>query len=215
MAPVTLPDPTKAITFEERALVCADLLLSGRWKRATAARLAELWGVDRGTVGNYRRAGQIVRASLGLDLEEKLEDTLAHLLRMQEENERQAKQCEAAKDYATAAKYRSIALNARQKYAETAGLVQQRVSISLESDPRIAGLWRVLWAALAELDAARVAHLAAVGELTGGAPGTELPMASTVVREAVRRYEAAQGARQGERAGSPVAPASKEGAQVR
>ena len=131
-----------------------------------------------------------------LDLAEKLDDTLAHLLRMQEANERQADALEARGAYTEAARYRATALQARRHYAEVAGLVQHKVSLSLEADPRIAGLWTAILTALEDLDHMREAYVGEVEKLTGGVvPTAPLPPAGPFVRDAVRRYEGEIGAR--------------------
>ena len=86
----TAIDFAKASTFEERSLVCTELMLTGQWKTSTVLELARAWSVEPAAISNYRRAGQVARAAMTLDLAEKLDDTLAHLLRMQEANARQA-----------------------------------------------------------------------------------------------------------------------------
>lgn len=199
-------DVANAATFEERSLVCAELLATGRWTTATASELAESWGESTAAISNYRRAGQVARAAEGLDLAEKTEDTLGHLLRMQEQNERIATALETKNEHGDAARYRALALQARAKYAEVAGLVQQKVSVSIEVDPRFAGVYRAINGALDEqdrLERSRSAQLAAwVGEvalLTDGVlpPGMpeELPPARARVVAAVQEYERAIGAR--------------------
>lgn len=198
------PDFAMAFTPEARSLVCADILASGEWRNATASKLAAAWGVDRGAVANYRRAAHAVLAATGLDLEEKLTDTLAHLTRMQEENEEQARVLEAQSDHDRAVSYRTIALNARARFAEVAGLLVHKISFSLEADPRVAGMYQAILAALADRDRQedeqRRVVLAIVERLNGGALPADfpeaLPSVRDHVRDAVKRYEAEIGARQ-------------------
>lgn len=192
----TARDIATAQTFEERSLVCAELLMTGQWKTTTAAELAAVWGGGIAAISNYRRAGQVARAAMSLDFEEKLDDTLAHFLRMQETNERLADEREAAGDHAEAVRYRAIARAARRDYAEVGGLIQHRMSVSLEGDPRIAGMYQAILAALEDFDRLRGAFLAEVEKLTGGAlPTAPLPSAREHVRNAVKRYEGEIGAR--------------------
>ena len=199
-------DLAKASTFEERSLVCAELMLTGQWKTSTVPELARAWGVDPAAISNYRRAGQVARAAMTLDLAEKLDDTLAHLLRMQEANERQADALEARGAYTEAARYRATALQARRHYAEVAGLVQHKVSLSLEADPRVAGMYQAILAALEDRDRQEAereqrlgAWLVAVEKLTGGVlpegRPEALPSVREHVRDAVKRYEVDLGAR--------------------
>ena len=205
-APSSAPDLAAATTFDARSLVCAELLFGGQWKTSTPKDLATAWGVNLEAISNYRRAGAVARQAMSLDLDEKLDDTLANLLRQQEQAERIAEKLEAARDFGEGARYRAIALQARRHYADVAGLVQHRMSISLEADPRIAGMYQAILAALKDRDrqedARRVSFdtwLGEVEKLTGGVlpPGLPewLPSAREHVREAVKRYEAEIGAR--------------------
>jgi len=115
-----------------------------------------------------------------------------------------------------AAPYRALVLKAIGQFSQIAGLVQQRLSISREAEPRSAGLWRALWEVLGEVDAElrereavdarRLAtFLGAVERLTGGPLPAEVvalvarteatPAVVDTVRAAVRRYEERIGAR--------------------
>ena len=195
-APSSAPDLAAATTFDARSLVCAELLFSGQWKTSTPKDLATAWGVNLEAISNYRRAGAVARQAMSLDLDEKLDDTLANLLRQQEQAERIAEKLEAARDFTEGARYRAIALQARRHYADVAGLVQHRMSVSIEADPRIAGMYQAILASLEDFDRLRAAFLADVEKLTGGTlPASSLPSAFEHVRAAVKRYEGEIGAR--------------------
>lgn len=86
----------------------------------------------------------------------------------------------------------------RRSVIRAAGVLARIVgsSSSIIDDPRIAGLWTALHAALEDYDRMRDAFLADVVALTGGAlPASALPSAHAHVRDAVKRYEAEIGAR--------------------
>lgn len=192
-------DPKLATSFDERVLVCADMFATGQMNgHRTAAWLSSLWGVGRDAIAQYRRAGEVVaRADRG-DTSELMEDALGACRRDEEDALRLAEWLETLGEFQAAGRYRELAQKARAKYIEVAGLVTQKVSISLEADPRIAGLWRVMHATLEELDRAREAYIAEVAKLTGGpVPTAELPVPSEHVTAAVRKYEAETGGRKG------------------
>jgi hypothetical protein len=186
-----------AQSFEERSLVCARILSEGRWDgNRTVADLAARWGVDRAAVSNYRRAGAVACASARGDLSEMLEDTLGAFRRQEQEAMQTANLLEGQRRFSTAVRYREAARQARVKHAEVAGLVRVHHTVSLEADPRFAGLYATIHASLEDLDRMRDAFVAEVAKLTGGVlPEVTIPNASAHVRDAVRRYEAEVGAR--------------------
>ena len=209
-ATALLANPASASTPNERAMVCADILVSGKWTLATTKELAALWHVDITAIGNYRRTGQAIRDAQAFDFGEALEHSTASFRRLQETNEAREKECKDAGDFANGARFAALALQALTKYAETSGALQQRVTISLEADPRISGLIRAIYAALDARDrreAEREEQLATwvgeVAKLTGGVLPAGRPEALPLVRRevvaAVHRYEADVGARRPEK----------------
>jgi hypothetical protein len=209
-------DPKLAISYEDRVRFCADILVRGQWSGRPVVRwLCEVWGVHRDAVHDYRRAGAVLAAGDRGDLAESLEDTLGAFRKQEEDATREAERL-AEEDPGSAARYQAIAHKARTSAAQVLGLLTTRISISLEADPRIAGLWRALWEVLGEVDAelreresvdARrlSTFLGAVERLTGGplpaevvalvARSEAVPSVVDTVRAAVRRYEERIGAR--------------------
>lgn len=78
-------DPKSLESFEERVGHVADLVAAGRWHvRKSAQTLADIWGVELGTVQNYRRtASLIVRADRG-SIEEQRDESLGRWRRIQD-----------------------------------------------------------------------------------------------------------------------------------
>jgi hypothetical protein len=187
----------------------ADMLTTGQWKdRRSVKALCATWGLGRDAVHERHRAAAVLASTDRGAMAEQLENTIGLVTAGAEECEGEALKLEHPTNEAgepivpsedarqLALKYRALGAKNRGVRMRLEGLIQTRVSISLEADPRIQGLWPVLWETLAELDAARARHLAAVEKLTGGTlPAEELPSATDMIEAAVRRYEERIGAR--------------------
>ena len=194
-----------AVDADARGLACMRLLTEGGWD-AQVPRLLALWGCTEPALGNYKRAGRVALAALGqADAAARLEAVLASYWLEAEECDALAKQY-AQKRPTLASRYRELRRKALEEFAKTSGLVQQKVTISIEADPRFSGVYRAINAALDEqdrLEAERAAQLQAwIGEvvkLTGGVlpPGMpeELSPARARVVAAVQDYERQIGAR--------------------
>lgn len=181
------------------------VLQTGRWD-AEVPRLLRLWECTEPALGNYKRSGRVALAAVqNTDAAERLDALLAGYWLEAEECDALAKQY-AQKRPTLASRYRELRRKALEEFAKAAGLVQQKVSVSIEVDPRFAGVYRAINAALDEqdrLERSRSAQFAAwVGEvaaLTGGVlpPGMpeELPPARARVVAAVQGYERTIGAR--------------------
>lgn len=200
--------------FEARSLLCSRILAKGEWDGLFVSKaLATIWGVSLDGVTNYRRAGAVANAAARGDNAELLEDTLGSYRTQERECHHQAQELERMGRQGEASRYRDLAQKARARMTEVTGLLQHRLTISLEADPRIAGLYAAQLAALEDfdrlveqrdIDARRreQALLAEIERLTGGvlpaglpeAPAA-LPSAQDHVRDAVKRYEAEIGAR--------------------
>ncbi len=208
------PEAEAADNYEARSILCGKLQARGAWNGLlTTIALAELWGVDRPAIGNYRRAGSVACAASRGDIGEMLEETLGAYREKERLCDDIAAQLEAKGRHQDAARYREMAKRARDSFATVAGLMQHRMTISLEADPRIAGLYAAQLAALEDfdrmaeqqrLDVQRVlqALLSEVERLNGGVLPAglpelppALPSAKDHVRDAVKRYEAEIGAR--------------------
>lgn len=200
--------------FEARSLLCAKILAKGEWSGLLVSEaLRTVWGVERGAISNYLRAGAVVVAASRGDNQELLEDTLGMYRRQERECIHVAHELEGEGRQGEASRYRDLAQKARARMTEVTGLLQHRLTISLEADPRIAGLYAAQLAALEDfdrlveqrdIDARRreQALLAEIERLTGGVlpaglpePPAALPSAQDHVRDAVKRYEAEIGAR--------------------
>lgn len=194
-----------AADWEARGLACMRLLGEGSWD-AQVPRLLALWGCTEPALSTYKRAGRVALAAMGgADAAARQEAVLASYWLEAEECDALAKQ-HATKRPTLASRYRELRRKALEQFAQTAGLVQQKVSISIEADPRFSGVYRAINGALDEqdrLERERSAQLAAwvgeVAKLTGGVlpPGMpeELPPARARVVAAVQDYERTIGAR--------------------
>ena len=202
---ITDSDISAAKDWDARGLMCLRVLQTGRWD-AEVPRLLRLWECTEPALSTYKRAGRVALAAIGqADAAERLEALLAGFWLEAEECDALAKQY-AQKRPTLASRYRELRRKALEEFAKAAGLVQQKVSVSIEVDPRFAGVYRAINAALDEqdrLERERSAQLAAwVGEvalLTDGVlpPGMpeELPPARARVVAAVQDYERQIGAR--------------------
>ena len=223
------PDALGVVGFAPQVRYLADVIARGGWKdRRSVRALAAAWGIGRDAVRERHRAAAVLAGEDRGTTAETLENTIGNVTIGAEECEAQAFALENPKDQdgkpiapsedaiALAFKYRALAGKSRTFRAKLEGLLVSRVSVSLEADPRIAGLWPALWEALAELDArlqerAEVeagrlrAFIAAVERLTGGplpaevaalvAGGEPMPCAVDTVDAAVKRYEERTGGR--------------------
>ncbi len=224
------PDALGVSGFAPQVRYLADVIARGGWKdRRSVRALAAAWGIGRDAVRERHRAAAVLAGEDRGTTAETLENTIGNVTMGAEECEAQAARLEAPtvlEDGKTippsedarqlALKYRALAGKSRTFRAKLEGLLVSRVSVSLEADPRIAGLWPALWEALAELDAriqerAEVeagrlrAFVAAVERLTGGplpaevaalvAGGEPMPCAVDTVDAAVKRYEERTGGR--------------------
>jgi len=200
IAPRDVPGTRDTGSFAVHVRELADTIVRWEWKgRRSVTLYSERWGLSREAVRErYRAAAAIASLDKG-DLAEALEVALGEATRGAEDCGKKATELEGDVDMlAEAVKYRALEKGWTEKRWQLEGLLVSRVSVSLEGDPRIAGLWPVLWEALAELDAGRERFLEKVEALTQGAlPGDVLPVPSEVVKEAVRRYEQQIGARSG------------------
>lgn len=172
-------DANAALSFVERSLVCADLIAHGQWEgHLSVRRLAAIWNVGAEAVRNHYRAGKVVCAKDRGDTSGILEDTYGSLWRQEREADAQAKKLEdAAEDYemigpedamviearagaaarlrTTAVRYREVALKARSKLADVAGLVKAGgdVTVNLFNNPQfIAASGRLVDVVQATLD---------------------------------------------------------------
>lgn len=197
LPPLDLAPIKAATTFDERALAAARMLAAGRWDLATVDEVRIAWGVTEAAMATYRRTGRTALAVLqDVDMAKDLELVKANLRHQADEALALALRLEATNRLTLASRYRDIARKAEEDYARFAGLDVQRHSISLEADPRIAGLWTAILAALEDLDRMREAYVGEVEKLAGGVvPTAPLPPAGPFVRDAVRRYEGEIGAR--------------------
>lgn len=196
-----------AQTFEDRGLMCLRFLSAGQWNAATVSRLMRVWGATEAALSNYRRSGKVALAAVsGEDHARRLDHVLASLQLQADENEALAKSYEARGRLTLAAKHRDLQRRATMSFAEIAGLNERRMSVSIEADPRVAGLYQAILGALEDRDrqeAERARELAEwiaeVSKLTGGVLPHGLPAALPSVRDhvrdAVKRYEAEIGAR--------------------
>lgn len=203
--PITDEEIDAAKTYEERGLFCLRVLSLGLWG-VTEKRLRTRWGISAGALYNYRRTGKVALAAVGdEDAPKRLEQTLAELRHLASRHEELAEFYRTRGRLTLALKHDSEQRRAVESYADVAGLTERRVMISLEADPRIAGLWQVVHAALEDRDrqeeerARRITEL--VESLNGGvlpegfADMLALPPVQEHVRDAVKRYEADIGAR--------------------
>lgn len=186
-------------------MMCLRVLQTGRWD-AEVPRLLRLWECTEPALGNYKRSGRVALAAVqNTDAAERLDAVLAGYWLEAEECDALAKQY-AQKRPTLASRYRELRRKALEEFAKAAGLVQQKVSVSIEVDPRFAGVYRAINAALDEQDrlerersAALRAWVGEVALLTDGVlpPGMpeELPPARARVVAAVQEYERQIGAR--------------------
>jgi len=191
--------------WDSRGLMCLRVLQTGRWD-VEVPRLLRLWECTEPALSTYKRAGRVALAAIGqADAAERLEALLAGYWLEAEECDALAKQY-AQKRPTLASRYRELRRKALEEFAKAAGLVQQKVSVSIEVDPRFAGVYRAINAALDEQDrlerersSALRAWVAEVALLTDGVlpPGMpeELPPARARVVAAVQDYERQIGAR--------------------
>lgn len=203
-----------AVDFESRSLLCSRILAKGEWDGLFVSRaLAAAWGVSLDAVTNYRRAGAVANAAARGDTSELLEDTFGSYRTQERECHAASLELERQGRHGEASRYRDLAQKARARITEVAGLLQHRITISLEADPRFAGLIAAQFNALEAFDALAAqqhaetervvqALLAEVERLNGGVlPAglpelpVALPSAQEHVRGAVKRYEAEIGAR--------------------
>lgn len=205
-ARVSIPDPAKATSYEERALVCLRLLAAGQWTTEKIESLKTTWGVTEAGINNYRRGGKVAIAAINSGkIGQILEETMAGFRLQADEAEEHAKRFEATGKYGLALRYREAQRRAEENYAEISGLRKQHMTISLEADPRIAGLWQAVWSALEDRDRQEEERTRRITELVeringgvlpdGFADMLALPPVSDHLRDAVRRYEAEIGAR--------------------
>ncbi len=223
------PEALAVVGFAPQVRYLADVIARGGWKdRRSVRALAAAWGIGRDAVRERHRAAAVFAGEDRGGPAESLENTIGLVTAGAEECEAAAYKLEnpvdsegkprpASEDeLALALKYRALGAKNRGVRMRLEGLLVSRVSISLEADPRIAGLWPALWEALAELDArlqeraeveaARLrAFVAAVERLTGGplpaevaalvAGGEAVPNVTDTVDLAVKRYEERTGGR--------------------
>lgn len=194
-----------AETYEERSLFCLRVMTSGEWS-STERRLCAIWAVTPSGLASYRRAGKVALHAISDGKSAgRQEQTLADLQHLAARHEELAEHYRGRNRVTLALKHDSEQRRAIESYASVAGLLERRVSISLEADPRIAGLWQAVHAALEDRDrqeeerARRIVEL--VEQLNGGvlpeglADVLALPSVQDHVRDAVKRYEAEIGAR--------------------
>lgn len=160
-------------------------------------RLMRLWSCSESALSSYRRLGKMALAALqDDDAAARLDHVLADLRVQANEQEALAKMYRATRRPTLASRHDDLARKALALYAEFAGLVQRRTVVSLEADPRIAGMYQAILASLEDFDRLRAAFLGDVEKLTGGPlPASSLPSAFEHVRAAVKRYEGEIGAR--------------------
>ena len=185
--PVSDAEIAAADTAPLRGLVAMRVLLEGAWE-AQVPRLTRLWGCTEPTLASYRRAGQMALAG-ALDERggELLAETQASLRCQAENHERLAAEYRARNRPTLAAKHDDLQRLATMAFAQISGLVQNRVSVSLDGDPRFSGMLRVIRGALDDYDR---------GLLAG------MPSARAHVAEALHRYEVELGARTAPRLGA-------------
>lgn len=205
-----------AKSFEERADVCSRLRAVGQWEDGvTPKELSIAWGVSEAMIAQYTQAARY-HLSTQVDTPALLARTLRRLETEEAAARTAAEELETAGQWKEAEKYRALTLKALQQYSAVAGLLTTKVSISLEADPRIAGLWSVLWEALGELDhvlaereeveRTNAAHILTIVErINGGTVPADMshivgfrepvPSAVETVRAAVKKYEERIGAR--------------------
>lgn len=201
--PVTDAEIAAADTAPARGLVAMRVLIEGSWD-AQVPRLVRLWACTEPTLAAYRRAGQMALAGA---LDEQggaiLVETQASLRCQAENHERLAAEYRAHGRPTLAAKHDDLQRQATMAFAQLAGLVQTKVSVSLDGDPRFSGMLRAIRAALDDYDRMRVAFVAEVETMTGGSlPAAALPPAREHVTAALRRYEVELGARSPARLGA-------------
>lgn len=178
--PVSDAEIAAADTATLRGLVAMRVLMEGAWE-AQVPRLMRLWGCTEPTLASYRRAGQMALAG-ALDERggELLAETQASLRCQAENHERLAAEYRVRNRPTLAAKHDDLQRLATMAFAQISGLVQNRVSVSLDGDPRFSGMLRVIRGALDDYDRA----------LPEGTPS-----ARAHVADALRRYEIELGAR--------------------
>ena len=193
--PLTDDEIGAATESEARGLVCMRALTEG-WE-ALVPRLMRVWGCTEGALSTYRRLGKMALAALGdEDAAARLDHVLAELRVQASEHEALGKDYRARGRYTLATKHDDLARKSLALFAEFAGLVQRRTVVSIEADPRIAGMYQAILASLEDFDRLRAAFLGDVEKLTGGTlPASSLPSAFEHVRAAVKRYEGEIGAR--------------------
>jgi hypothetical protein len=193
---ITDEDIEAAKSYEERSLFCLRVLTLGQWA-ATEKRLLRIWQVGAPGLANYRRAGKVALHAIGSDdAPKRLEQTLADLRHLAERHEELAEFYRSRNRPTLALHHDGERRRAVADFASVAGLTERRVTISLETDPRLAGLWPVLHAALEDVDRMLDAYRGEVEKMTHGAlPSAPLPKVQAHVLDAVRRYEAEIGAR--------------------
>ena len=232
------PEALGVTGFAAQVGFIADLLSSaGGWKdRRSVKALSAAWGLGHDAIHERHRAAAVLASADRGAMAEALENTIGLVTAGAEECEEQAKALEApvvlddGKEIPASEDARQLALKYRQLGAKNRatrmrleGLLVSRMSISIEGDPRLAGLWPVLWAALGEVDAAAAEHrqvherrvrsfVAAVERLTGGPLPPEVmelvtaddagPTAAERVKEAIVRYEEQTGGRSERRLGA-------------
>jgi len=225
------PEALGVAGFDAQVRFIADLLsgTGGGWRdRRSVKALSAAWGLGPDAIHERHRAAAVLAGTDRGEMAAQLENTIGLVTAGAEECEAAAAKLEnpvdangdprpASEDeIALALKYRALGAKNRGVRMRLEGLIQARVSVSIEGDPRLAGLWPALWSALGELDAglrereqvhaARLrAFVAAVERLTGGvlpedvaalvAGAEELPCAVDRVRAAIVRYEEQTGAR--------------------
>lgn len=197
-------DILAASDHHERGLLCLRVLSLGQWT-AEEDRLRRLWGVTDSGLRHYRRSAGVARAAVqGEDAGKRLDLVLASFRRQEERQEELAEFFRARGRPALASRHDDLQRKATLAFAEIAGLNERRVVVSIEADPRVAGMYQAILAALADRDRQedeqRRAVLVIVERLNGGTLPADfpeaLPSVRDHVRDAVKRYEAEIGARQ-------------------
>lgn len=206
-----LIDPKAAISFEDQVRFIADRIVAGQWRdRRSIKWLCAEWLLGEDAVRERYRAGVVLAGEGRGDTAANLENAIARETAAADACEEQAEKLEHPTDnagnpyapsmdeLALAAKYRALARAHWAMRARLEGLLVNRTSVSLEGDPRLAGLWPLLWRVLGELDAQIRAYAAEAAQLAGGvAPIAELPSATAMVKAEIVAYEERLGGRAG------------------
>ena len=208
------PEALGVAGFGAQVRFIADLLsgAGGGWKdRRSVKALCAAWGLGPDAIHERHRAAAVLAGQDRGGTPAQLENTIGLVTAAAEECEAEALKLERPTDEngnpiapsedarQLALKYRALAAKDRGVRMRLEGLLQTKVSISVEGDPRLAGLWPVLWRALGEADAQVRAYAAEASRLAGGVvPVAELPDVVALVKAEIRAYEERLGGRQGD-----------------